>query len=93
MSTKHTPGPWSYHRGVDYIHVVAEDGPITGDLRYPCDDDEANHRLIAAAPELLEAVRDALEEFHHPGSARYSRGKDITEVLEAAIAKAEEPTQ
>jgi hypothetical protein len=56
---KHTPGPWRYQEGTDaYTHIVR-----TGENRFLCQlaQDtsgvaEANARLIAAAPELLDAI-------------------------------------
>lgn len=62
MEAKHTPGPWVEH----HIHVCAECGELEKDGYHShCiveaadgrTDEEciANARLIAAAPELLEA--------------------------------------
>ena len=63
MTTKHTPGPWTLDdRGCKYIVHKPGDGYITRDI---CRMDsstmaafaqEANARLIAAAPDLLNAV-------------------------------------
>jgi len=63
MTTKHTPGPWTLDdRGYKYIVHKPGDGYITRDI---CRMDsstmaafaqEANARLIAAAPDLLNAV-------------------------------------
>jgi hypothetical protein len=54
---KHTPGPWTKLPESLNIHargcVVAEVIPQSNGI------DEANARLIAAAPELLEAAREA----------------------------------
>lgn len=65
MSEKHTPGPWKacfneeacHFNGVTR-HGWTIDGPkIVQD--YECDMfNEADARLIAAAPELLEALRN-----------------------------------
>ena len=68
MSAKHTPGPWSFGYGVtteygevfgvgvttkpDWTVVCAVSRP--GDVNAI---DEANARLIAAAPELLQFAR------------------------------------
>lgn len=63
---KHTPGPWTYkrikYRGYTAIKsVIAESGKevarITDD--YSCVED-ADARLIASAPDLLEAAKHAL---------------------------------
>lgn len=48
---------------------------------------EANGRLIAAAPKLLEALIEAEENLHHPGSAR-NREIDLAELFRAAIVAA-----
>ena len=77
MSAKHTPGPWSFGYGVtteygevfgvgvttkpDWTVVCAVSRP--GDVNAI---DEANARLIAAAPELLEFARSVVR---YAGSA------------------------
>lgn len=92
----HTPGPWEVAEAKRY-----EGGePITEELfvRAPEDDDpatssinevaQANARLIAAAPDLLAALRLAQAWF----TARPAQRPDFTAVrdaMEAAIAKAE----
>ena len=63
MSTKHTPGPWELvSRGWNGQFIYGIDERAKGrrfiaevDLNY--DGAEANARLIAAAPELLAALR------------------------------------
>lgn len=62
--TKYTPGPWiAYDFAADWWVANPEDdsGPM---LRVGSDHDrrEANARLIAAAPELLEALELLLRE-------------------------------
>ena len=58
MDTKHTPGPWSTdHTYVE--HVFDSEGTRVADcetMRGP-GVDEANARLIAAAPDMLQALR------------------------------------
>jgi hypothetical protein len=59
MSTQHTPGPWAIGA---YGRVITPDGEVlrTCGVATPgADSDEyrANTRLIAAAPDLLEACR------------------------------------
>lgn len=61
MSTKtHTPGPWEYHNS-GFCDVVYTRGEKLGDGDRICEmygpNTEANARLIAAAPELLEACK------------------------------------
>lgn len=53
METKHTPGPWLYNDTTAQVHP-----PHSATIAEVCNHDlnrEANARLIAAAPELLEA--------------------------------------
>jgi len=62
MTDQHTPGPWAVYRGVQYqgeftIFKGATDIAIT---RFADGDCNANARLIAAAPELLEVLEDVL---------------------------------
>ena len=71
MSSKHTAGPWEVSHGghgsphgfvIDEYYVlnrtVADDVAIAADIVDPATQmpSEANARLIAAAPELLEAL-------------------------------------
>jgi hypothetical protein len=69
MKAQYTPGPWS----LSFLGVIAGDGTLAGDhmvcgLRAsPSDEEIANARLIAAAPELLEALEklaDAVDRFN-----------------------------
>lgn len=76
MSAKHTPGPWTCHvtvtdddswaPGVQKVEVESGETLIasykTEYVEYPSQDEcEANARLIAAAPELLEALSALME--------------------------------
>ena len=73
MNAKHTPGPWTAEFGID--QMVSMDTtvcsiPAAGTrggwfIFSPADDNgeaEANARLIAAAPDLLEALRAIYKE-------------------------------
>lgn len=56
----HTPGPWK----VDKIHdfgVVADTGIVAEVWHGEKDEKKANARLIAAAPELLEALENLMD--------------------------------
>ena len=61
--SKHTPGPWRYQEGSDpYTHIVRAGETGLGRFVVQCGQsrngsEEANARLIAAAPEMLEALR------------------------------------
>ena len=92
--SKHTPGPWKY-RG-DLIGIMDDsDTQSYGSIRVICriddwdfkDQARANGHLIAAAPELLEALKGLI------GVISETRGiPAYNAVLDAqkAIAKAEE---
>ncbi len=67
----HTPGPWEVDsaHGTDAVYVLSENHLIAHVIAHgDGTDDAANARLIAAAPDLLEACQAALEiaEALHP---------------------------
>lgn len=85
----HTPGPWSYIGNGD---VVAKSDKYCGGEKDIAsvfltvnDEDEANARLIAAAPDLLEALKDMLDG-HEDACTGYGEG--AADKARAAIAKA-----
>lgn len=93
MGTKHTPGPWEVgpvddtvvtHVGADGVRLVVAE--IDGDYNQPetWPIMEANARLIAAAPELLEAL-DRIQNW--PRVFDGLRAEDVA-FARAAIAKA-----
>ncbi|MBE3138141.1 MAG: hypothetical protein IMZ43_12240 [Thermoplasmata archaeon] len=59
---KHTPGPWKICD--DGINVYAEPDIAITNQDHPCapdqDEAEANARLIASAPELLDICKDLI---------------------------------
>ena len=57
MTTQHTKGPWEISAtGTEWDICMAGGGDMLADLS-GCPNAEANARLIAAAPELLEALQ------------------------------------
>jgi hypothetical protein len=94
MPSKHTPGPWVAElQGNDWkvsheweggLAFVAEQ-PIRSQ-RNP-EKTEANARLIAAAPDLLEALRYVADWGATDPDA--PRDEDVREIARAAIRKAE----
>ena len=64
---KHTPGPW-YSRNGSSPHfqgqIASESTGATVAISYS-DEDGANARLIAAAPELLDALQNLLDACEH----------------------------
>jgi hypothetical protein len=63
---QHTPGPWTFNETIPRM-VSSKEGYITRDICRMDDstmsafNQNANARLIAAAPDLLEAVQDLLD--------------------------------
>lgn len=60
--SKHTPGPWHIKYYLDCQHIVSNEGlgrSVASNDRND-DEDDANAKLIAAAPDMLEALEVAL---------------------------------
>jgi hypothetical protein len=84
MNTKHTPGPWVLRDGTPLFRVVGGEHRTTvaGDIS-----NDANARLIAAAPDLLAAL-EAIEAYEDSEPAPGTREAEISAMRRAAIAKA-----
>lgn len=78
----HTPGPWSVGGPTEYINQVAID-PAIGVVYGAGHERAANARLIAAAPDLLKALRACVE------AEQPMQQAAATELARAAIDKAE----
>ena len=107
-AAKHTPGPWGAKlknapRAIklkrDHWEIGQESAPRAG-VGIAFGDDEANARLIAAAPELLEALkriipaaRDSKHENFSTLDGIESTRTEMLQCAHAAIAKAEGRTQ
>ena len=99
MTTKHTPGPWyvtgnltryiNVRIGGGLIQEVASCGPTEADGGYG-PQQEANARLIAAAPDLLEALSGMLACWRSVCRAQGWEPEHVVEAVRAqeAIAKA-----
>ena len=92
---KHTPGPWTPFFNDQAIGVSTKRSDIAwvwnknaglGDSLRSREEDEANARLIAAAPDLLEAAQKVLS--HKRGEDDWLILAVYCRELEAAIAKA-----
>lgn len=96
METKHTPGPWALHPTALHPAVrsvgTAETGPrriCTVGTMNGNPVDKENARLIAAAPELLEAAIELKDVCNRPSAARTRA--EAWRKLDKAIAKALQP--
>lgn len=101
---KHTPGPWQIthlRRGIEQINMFRIGGPVTHEHNEYCsaifqsydehdEHNDANAKLISAAPELLEALQLAeatinrLAVQHGP----FNSSQGTLDVIKAAITKA-----
>jgi len=72
----HTPGPWYPNRAPELRHhgLLNVVNDKVGPIAY-CDGD-ANARLIAAAPELLKALKDLVESIEAEEDFSFEHGMD-----------------
>ena len=97
----HTPGPWHVTEGIDRFYNgewIRAGNMRTGDLVAVCNDfnqhnrdaeREANARLIAAAPDLLQALTDLLEATNYHAKVELTHKlAGARERAQSAIAKA-----
>jgi vacuolar-type H+-ATPase subunit C/Vma6 len=89
-NSKHTPGPWKVETGSRNLRIKASVGrQIASIVRHPGDNpeipmrefiasdiDRANAHLIAAAPEMLEALESIEKELRDYGY-KYTSGIDL----------------
>ena len=82
---KHTQGPWLYHESTNQVHV--KNGATVAEVMPHYRNAVADGKLLAAAPELLEAASQALA---HIEADEVTHGRKFAagEMLRAAIAKA-----
>lgn len=96
MKTQYTPGPWKARQWGETIDISNGDTSICNlnpcgvyDSGIPKRIHSANARLIASAPDLLEALKGMLNNFK-PGDIKkhYSQNVAVS-IANSAIAKAE----
>ncbi|HEJ6002034.1 TPA: hypothetical protein SL812_003328 [Pseudomonas aeruginosa] len=97
--SKHTPGPWQFSAGADYGDEgnYADVTAINGDLIIARVNNlipagAANGELVAAAPELLEALQGMIEvyggQYNDDCLPKSSTELELIQQARAAIAKA-----
>ncbi|HBO1825726.1 hypothetical protein APA66_27690 [Pseudomonas aeruginosa] len=85
----YTPGPWDYWSGYNPVdeleaQITTEDGDIViASYNRQIPEGEANAKLLAAAPDLLEALQACIQQITALCSA-----DDVPDQARAAIAKA-----
>jgi hypothetical protein len=94
--SKHTPGPWKADDKGKAVfiplraHHCEQLGIQVGFVSWEDDKESlANARLIAAAPELLEALKRIAKIGNQPYGTDYEEIDEAREIARAAIAKAE----
>lgn len=100
METQHTPGPWKI-KGADIVGEryvcelfnwsVEPCAPQYSEINAAFEaEHNANARLIAAGPELLEALKQATRELERiDGGDDANPSLEVIDIARAAIAKAE----
>lgn len=83
----HTPGPWVQHQ----MLIRNARGEYICDIKFPDDDPEiqVNARLIAAAPDMDEAIEQALDDM----ADSHCVCEETKQMLIAALAKARGASQ
>ena len=87
---KHTQGPWRYVHAPGYCgELIAQDGTTIAE--FVVEPSLDNARLIAAAPELLAALKFIVSEWGYDGhGGELEDGEsEVIDKVRAAIAKAE----
>ena len=95
--SKATPGPWRHMESEDgfteYDYSILDHRGVLGAAFGAVDANEANARLMAAAPDLLEALKDVetiLNRIDWDLTCASAKEADtLRDQVEAAIAKAE----
>lgn len=91
--SKHTKGPWiakkASHGPVDIFDSMGRDVVTVYGGGVGLEFQEANARLIAAAPEMYEALKLALEYWEHRQQRYKNRSPVWVQNARAALAKSE----
>ena len=88
--TDYAPGPWHAHKtgivtfyGTRRIQVATTRQPL-----FTAECQEANARLIAAAPDMLAALWDIVDAEEHDGDASVCDFQTLQSIARAAITRA-----
>jgi hypothetical protein len=92
---RHTPGSWAVHPSKARVDAFVGGAPLpVCELLWPTDqrseaETEANAHLIAAAPEMYEALKEANEALHRSDVMNLALDPIYRTRIMKAIAKAE----
>jgi hypothetical protein len=81
---KHTPGPWGIkttETGTKAIFSGSSGAWVAHTVRYLSSTQEANARLISAAPDLLEALKDTWDVLDAAGLHNLSNGVQLGQTV------------
>ena len=84
--SEHTPGPWKV---ADWGGLIYADPDHFITVAEACDHVDANLLLIAAAPDMLAALKEALRLIELRDEWTFAGRYEALDVIRAAIAKAE----
>lgn len=85
---EHTKGPWEAKQGGDnHFTIEDKDNSYIAEISWRHFNNEANAKLIAAAPELLEMLKEAVERCEINNGE--GEEDEFIEMFNATIAKAE----
>ena len=92
MSAEYTPGPWVFYDDSNdgktkRIEIAARGKTVARIYHSVPEEDLPNARLIAAAPELFEALQLTVLHLTNPMALQITRA-DLVKKAQAAIAKA-----
>lgn len=88
---KFTPGPWRMHDMEAGVIVAGRPGGEVANVNNGFGDRDANAALIAAAPDLYEALKSAVSWLVQvmPDAPLTPRGEELLASYRAALSKAE----
>lgn len=88
MKTQHTEGNWHSHDGQIYPEQTGKTLALIPYFDKENEEQQANAKLIAAAPELLEALQQAVKEMEQINNIYPERVLGRLDQARAAIQKA-----
>lgn len=92
METKHTPGPWHVPKDIPGPRVFGPDKWMVADccgiIRRSTEEEKANANLIAAAPDMLAALKCCIAVLAEPAALFPEHGDEVHAYRTAADAVA-----